>query len=518
MAEEKIFSVQPRFRFGDSPSGWALVDGIFKFGEGLPPYGTEYRDAYLSLAWFSEPMTAGVFSTWIEKAQTVNWKVTGGKVVANKTAYMLHNADDGAGWDYHEGVGALDYLTTDKGSMEEFGREVLIDNPKLLEQFRQYTGDMSQQKNYQELQKLLEKATTGRISGLSHIDAARLIKFGYPNMRWRYYPEENKPVFIPDGNLLQICSMPSARDRFVGFGHCALTRIIDAKQLMLGYLTYFRQEVGDLPPELVVIINGLSSTAVENSLKKYKLDREAAGNDVYGKIWWLGSDDPMTPVQFQTQSLISSTKTFDYRTMVEWWIKLLSLNVGEDVGEFWLLQRGESKTVQSIQAMKSKGKGVAKYLQAKERAYNVREVVPYGCRFEYDNPDDDADQKRIEILASKIGNLATIATIGVDRQEPAYSIEEIKKLAMAWEIVPPEVSGEEVPYTLGAMLKEIGGSDTWVVHRDGTQHPLKPIIKGRDQRKAEFLYHQLKEMYVPKLPEPVASDNGHRKEPVGDLV
>lgn len=504
MAETaKIFTVQPRFKVGDYPTGWSMVDGIFRFGDNVPAYGTEFRDSYLAVAWFGEPMIAGVFSTWIEKAQTVNWKITGGRNLANFYARMLNQADGGQGWTYHEGVSGLDYLTTDKGSMEELGRDSITDEvvTSLQQVYERIAAGAAGDLDYATLDRIIAQSTTGRVTSIQHLDSTRLVRIGLPGMRWRYYPDGRKPISVPDLNLVQITAMPSPRDRWAGFGHCALTRLLDAKSLMLGYLTYHRQEIGNLPPELVAIINGMPETVVRDSLANYKLEKENKGLDTYGKIWWIGSDDPMTPVSLELTSLITPNKSFNYQTMIEWWAKLLALNTGEDVGEYWLLQSGESKTVQSIQAMKSEGKGVARYLAEKERKYNT-EVMPMGALFEYDNPYDEADNTRADILAKNVSTLGAIAGIGVDRQEPAYTIEEIRRLGVEWDITPLDFNSDEAPAVFGAVLKSLYDNDTWVVERNLQERQLKPLLRGKEARQAEYVYKVLKEVYTP---------NGHLK-------
>lgn len=495
--KEKVFSVQPRFKIGDYPTGWAIVDGIFRMGDQIPAYGTEFRDAFLSMAWVDEPMTAGVFSTWVEKAQTVNWKITGGKIQANYYATLLHEADGGQGWSYHEGTGALDYLVTDKGSMEELGRDSLKPNLiKALTNFYKNTKNAgASEADFRQLNSLIDRATQGRVTDIQHLDSTRLIKVGLPGMRWRYFPDYMDPVSIPDNNLIQIISMPSGRDRYVGYGHCAMSRLINAKQLMLGYLNYFRQEIGDLPPELIAIINGLPQTTFEDALRKYKMDKEEANLDEYGKVFWIGNDDPMNEVSISLTNLVSPSKSFNYDSFVEWWAKLLALNTGEAVGEYWLIQHsGATKALESIQALKARGKGVAKYLQEKERRYNL-DIMPYGVRFEYDNTDDEQDKNRADILGAQIKNLKDISTIGVDRQQPAYSIEEIRQLGINWEIIPPEISGEEVPTVLGAMLKEIS-EETWTVDKEWNWMVNKPILKNRDADDARYVYNVLKDIFV----------------------
>lgn len=500
MPDAKVVSVQPRFRFGDQPSGWSLVDGIFNLGKSLPSYGSEIRDYQLAWEWQQEPMTAGVFSTWIEKAQTINWKVIGTKETANFYANMFHNADSD-GWTYHEGVCAQDYLTTDKGAFEELGRGTLT--PQIVELLR----DADKQKislkdptGAKYLEQIVNKATTGRVVSLQHVDSTRMVKIGLPDLRWRYYPiyDYGFPISIPDENLIQITSLQTPRDRYRGFGFCPLSRIIDAKNLMLGYLNYYRQEIGDLPPELIAIINGMSGTDFQDLLNKYKIDKKKVGLDEYGKIMWLGSDDPMTPVDLKLVSLINQSKSFDYKSMVEWWMKVLALNVGEDVGEFWLLQRGESKTVQSVQAMKSKAKGVARYLHEKERKYNLN-VLPFGTRFVYDNPDDEADRLRAEIMAIKIDNITKLAALGLDREDPAYTIDEVKKMAVEYEIIPQDFNKNEVPQVLGAILKEISSDDVWVSDSSFNSYRQKPLLRKSEAGQAQFVYNVLKDAYFQGL-------------------
>ena len=359
MADTRIFSVQPRFKLGIMPGSWAMVDSIFRMGQDAPPYGSMIRDMYTSAAWVNEPMTAGVFSTWIERVQSTDWKVKGTKNNANFYARMLNNAENGRGWSDYIGMLALDYLSCDKGCVTELGR--------------------------------MDGAVEGKVLGIQQVDASRMVRLGFPMGRtWRYFPVRGNPVDLIDNNLLQIMSMPTGRDRFRGLGYCTMSRLLDAKQLMVGYLTYYRQEIGQLPAELVAIINGLDATTVEDSLRKYKVDKEAAGLDTYGKVWWIGSDDPATRVTLDIHSLTVPNKSFNWQQMVEWWIKVLALNTGEDVGEYWLLQNasGLGEKVTSVQAAASRGKGFAKFCKDYSRGLNVR-VFPPSTHFEFDNTDDE---------------------------------------------------------------------------------------------------------------------------------
>lgn len=467
MAKQKIYSVQPRFKIGDQHGGWSLVDGIFRMGYGmdyaLPPVGTEYRDMFLSAAWMNEPMLAGMFATWIEKVQTVDWKVTGGRNNVRMYAAVLSNADAGRGWSYHIGMGAQDFLVCDKGFFRELGRRTAT-------------------------------STVGRVYGVQHLDAARIIKHGQPGEYWIYYPELGKPITLKDDNIIQNNSMPLGRDRWRGYGYCAMSRMYDAKQLMLGYLTYYRQEIGDLPPELIAIINGLPATSVRESLDKYKRDREGRGDTVYPKVWWLGSDDPAAPVSIDIRQMTTPSKSFSWQNMTEWWAKTGALNTGEDVGEYWLLQSGESKTVQSVQAMKSRGKGVARFLQEDERRINL-DIMPFGVRFEYDNTDDEQDRNRADIIAKNIGTLNTMADMGVQRQELVWTVDEIRELAVQWNAVPQDMIAEEIPAVLSSTLKELS-EGVWVCDNNMREYRRPPLLRGREKDMAGRVYDWFHELYV----------------------
>lgn len=93
MPDTKIFSVQPRFKQGILPGSWSSVDAIFRMGTDVPPYSSMTRDMYLFSAWQNEHMIAGVFSTWVERVQSTNWKVKSIKHNANYFAELFHNAE-----------------------------------------------------------------------------------------------------------------------------------------------------------------------------------------------------------------------------------------------------------------------------------------------------------------------------------------------------------------------------------------------------------------------------------------
>ncbi len=477
MAKAKVYSIQPRFRSVDDSQthgSWAMIRDIMQMGGGnLPSYGMIERDAYLSYSWQDEPMTAGAFSTWVEKLQTVQWTVRGGKINAISFAKMLAAAN----WPVMIGELGLDYLICDKGCMMELGR----------------AGQGS---------------SNGRVLGIQQIDPTRMVYTGNVGKRWRYYPSipvkgtsRSGVVDLPDANLISIRSLPLGRDRFRGLGFSPLSRLLDAKRLMVGYLTYYRQEIGDLPPELVVIINGLAATEVEDSHAKYMLDRESKGLSTYPKTWWLGSDDPSAPVTLTQHSFTSPNKAFRYEQMVEWWIKTLALNTGEDVGEYWLIQHsGATKASQSVQAAKSRGKGTARFMADLEGRMN-NEVMPFGTFFAFDNPDDEQDQIRADILSVNVNSVKTMAETMIGGAagtggDPVYAKEELRQLAVDMGIMPEDFGAEQVPHVVGSVLKSISDNeDNWIVGPSGRASRVVPLLHGKDARDAMTIYQTFKDMF-----------------------
>jgi hypothetical protein len=500
MADPQIYSIQPRFQVGEYQGGWAWLDSLFQVGTDLPIYGDIGRDAYLSVAWRNEPILAGAISKWVEKVQSTNWKVSGGKNQANFYARNVFNqAENGRGWTFFKGRGGLQYLTQDKGDCYELGR-VDIDN-KAVAAWRELMWSTTQsEKAYFDA---MAGVTSGRVGAIQNLDTTLLVKVGWPQATWRYFPEQGTPTSIPNANLVQNISLPDYHDRHTGEGFCAASRLMDAKGLMLGYLTYFREEVGDLPPELVAIINGLDQTKVEDSLKKYKVQKEQKGHDKYGKIWWLGSNDPSSPVSLDLKKMMSPDKSFNYMPFVEWWVKVIALNTGEPVSEYWLMDHpGNTGTLTSVQQMKSSGTGAGRYLQEDERQINNK-ILPFGVVFEYDNTDDEQDKRRAEILAANITNLKTLAeTMAEGGSKALASYDELRDRAVEWGVLPPETVRDDMPTvissTLKSMFEDQDAEQQVSIHfKDGRleERIVTPILRGREATEAHYVYQTFKELY-----------------------
>ena len=472
---DKIYSIQPRFKPpGDqSTGGWAWVDSLFNWGleTVMPIYPSPARDMYLGQAWRYEPVLAGAVGTAVDKMASSDWSIKGGRNTVNRYASLCHKADGGAGWAHMVSELYQDYISTNRGAMMELGRSS-------------------------------SKSRTGPVLGLQHMDSTRVMYTGDPNKPWRYLP-------VPDAdgsdlwaeNIIQIVSMPSPRDRFRGSGLCAVERLRDSIELMVGWLTHDRQMVGNLPPEALLIINGLDKTRVDESLQSYKARREAilkhqSGADpVYAGFWMLGNSNPANNVTAEIVNL-RRTDQYDRNGIYEWWVKLIALNLGQSVGEFWLIQHaGATKAVEGIQAAMQSSKGVGRFAQELEWQLNTRIFKPANVTFSFDTQDELADAGAAEILATNVDTLLKLSQIADPMGSPALTLEELKQLAVEWGIIEPEMIGEKVPMQIGAKLKEFAQDDVVRYGNDGSIRQVRPLVGPAMREQFKELAGMLEDAY-----------------------
>lgn len=491
----KVYSIQPRFIHGNvATGGWAWVDYLFSnyTKEKLPPYGSYDRDAYLAEAWKHEPILSGILNAYTERLQTRQWTVTGGKINATREARKLHDAEGGKGFTYYIGLEGLDFLATDKGAWAELGRR-------------------------------RKGSTFGPVLGIQHLDSVRMVRSYDRNKKtafWYYLPEYGEAVAIPDENLLRIIPAASGRDRFRGFGYCAVSRLYDALELMIGFLQYYRQKIGNLPPQWVAIWSGISREKLETAYRTYMMERQNKESEIWPGVFNLGNDDPLNPVSLSLQSLIGLPESFDWDVMQEWWAKVVVLNIGEAIGDYWLIRHAGIGGGQaySVQAEKARGRGTGRFIHEVELRFNT-EIMPVGVTFKFDAPDDEQDKLAADILSTNMQTIERMARAGMERGEFVFTIEEVRKSAIEWGVIDPEIAGEDIPSVIGAMLKshlpDNGEFEPQVRVNNSLQiFPIRHKFAGKTADAARNLLYLLEKCYIPEAERAysgVEGDNGSQK-------
>jgi hypothetical protein len=485
----KTYSVQPRFLGRDivqPATGWGWVDWLLRTyrQSHLPPYGSWQRDVYLAEVWKIEPILAGIFNAFMERCQTRQWKITGGRNNAMRAARMLNDSEGGNGFSYLVALGAGDFMFTDKGWFLEKGRK-------------------------------RKGATIGPVLSLQQLDSTRMVrdysqKGQQRRATWHYLPEKGEAIPIPDDNMIRIIPTPSGRDRYRGIGYCAASRLYDALEMMLGFLIYYRQKIGNLPPQLIAIINGMGMEQFKNAKSAYETGRRQDDSDIYPGIFFLGSNDPSNPLSITTTQFAGLPDGFDWFAFAEWWVKVIALNVGEASGDYWLLQHaGIGQAGYAVQAQMARGRGSGRFVYETEYRLNI-EVMPFGTRFSFDAPDDEQDQESADILATNMTTIERMAKAGAERGEFIYTIEEIRAKSVELDILDPETAGMDVPAEFGAILKRYAGVGEPQVHilSDYSTIEIQPLITGKTADAARNLYHILEGYYAPYVATRLASGNG----------
>jgi hypothetical protein len=468
----KVYSIQPRFVKGVAHAeGWAWVDFLLSTYRktNLPAYGSWTRDVYLAEVWKAEPITAGIFNAYMERLQTRQWKVTGGKISASRAARLLHESEGGEGLSRLLGLAGGDFIFTDKGFFGEKARR---------------------RKN----------STFGPVLGLQHLDSTRLVRnYDRKEKRsgWYYLPDEDKAVLVPDENLLRIIPAPSGRDRFRGLGYCAMSRLYDALEMMIGFLQYYRQKIGNLPPEIIAIFNNMTEEQIKQAYQSYLQRRTAENSDFYPGVMTLGSDDPSNPVKVDIVSLTGLPESFSWMNFQEWWVKAVSLNVGEASGEFWLLQHaGIGQKGYEVQAQVARGRGTGSFAYQFETKINT-DVMPNGVTFKFDAKDDEQDRERAEILGRNVATIERMAKAGAERMDFVFTVGEIRQTAIDIGVLDPEIAGEDVPTVLGAILKSAARQEVVTITSNYEVIPARPLLTGKTADRARELYELLEGWYVP---------------------
>lgn len=418
--------------------------------------------------------------------------VTGGKIRAPKAARMLHGTEGGKGFTYYIGLEGLDFLATDKGAWTELGRG-------------------------------RKGSIFGPVLGIQHLDSVRMIHSLDKTKKvaqWYYLPEYGEAVPIPDENLIRITPAASGRDKFRGLGYCAVSRLYDTLELMIGFLQYYRQKIGNLPPQWIAIWDNLSRDKLETAYRAYMAGRANDQSDLWPGVFNIGSDDPLNPIRLNLTSLVGLPESFDWNTMQEWWAKVVILNIGEAIGDYWLIQHAGIGGGQaySVQAEKARGRGTGRFIHEVELRFNT-EIMPVGVTFKFDAPDDEQDERRAEILSTNMQTIVNMAKAGMERGEFVFTIEEVRKSAIEWGVIDPEIAGEDVPMVIGAVLKshlkDNGDFEPQVKVNNSLQiFPIRHKFTGKTADAARDLLHLLEKCYIPEAERAYTSmegDNGSQK-------
>jgi len=296
-------SVQDRFDKG--------VDDAFQYitylcdrSSGVPAWGTQKREEWLREFWKKESILAGAVHSAVAKIIGLGWTISGGRNKVARYATILREAD-GKDWDTFLSKFLLDYLTQDKGAFIEFGSTV----------------------------------KDGPVQGLFNMDSYECDLTGDWDYPVKYHDISGKWHKIPRTSVSHVSSLPSPQVNMHNYGYCAVSRAINAAQILILVNQYEREKLSDLPPNGIAAVTGLTPRQFRDAMNLYKMGRENRGNLIYPGILWLignpGATGGPGKVSIELISFAGLPDQFDKKVTVDVYAKTLALAFGVDVNEFW---------------------------------------------------------------------------------------------------------------------------------------------------------------------------------------
>ena len=286
----------------------------------------------------------------------------------------------------------------------------------------------------------------GPVSALFHIDSVRCQLLGAGITA--YFDPDGGEKRLEPGEYAHFCSMPSPDENLKGKGFCFVSRALKAAKLLLALHNYEAEKLDNLPPEGIATITGMTVQQVEKAFELYKAKRQSRDQLTFPGILWLVGN-PMAPggagqVKVDLTPFSSLPEQFNRESLVETYAKTLAADLGIDISEFWMPERGgfgPSKGEVTIEHAKARGKGPGEIISCLERIINWY-VLPEGISFSFDEVDDEADMQRAQIHGTVIENITKMAT-PITPEGGIISISEARKLLVAEQILPEEYAYTE---------------------------------------------------------------------------
>jgi hypothetical protein len=347
----------------------------------IPPYGDPGRDEYISNIWRHEPIMAGAVYSMTAKMTALRWTVTGRRKKAMDFARVLAEAAhiDGYDWGGFISSTAQDFYLVNRG--------VFWETPRV--------GD----------------STYGKLSDLGHIDALSCTLTGNKDTPMLYMSEmTGQAIRFRHGEYIHFASLPSARERHLGIGFCAVDRAYRALKLLMALHDYDEEKLSNLPPEGIATVTGLTMDEFTDAVALWKAQREKDKSLTFPQVLWLIGSNPNAKVDVDIKAFSSIPESFDRDKVVSHYVSTLALDFGVDAREFWPISSGALGTASEseIQHLKAKGKGPGEFISTTERRINGE--ADEDTQFAFDTQDIEEDM-----------NAAAVAKAWVDAYYPLFT-------------------------------------------------------------------------------------------------
>lgn len=364
--EQEIISVQDRAEaemYSESP----LVMHFAGLADGIPATVGLARDIALSKFWRSESMLQGAIYSMCAKVAALDYKLTGPRNAVSRYSRVLRNADFGAGWITFASKLSQDILTSDNGA-------------------------------FIELMRARGAGPTAPVLGIAALDSQRCVKTGNPRTPVHYADLNNDIHELKWYQVLSMVDMPSPREEDRGVGWCAVSRVLQAAQILRDVGIYKRQKLSGKRVPALLFVQGVRRGAIHEAIRRSQEEERQAGRSLYSGPIVISSPDPGAPLATDLVELAGLPDGYDEDTLFKWYIATLALGFGTDYTEFGPLPGGGlgTATQATEMAARSRGKGPGVILQQFEYGINSM-VLPQNVEFQFSSTDPIAERERIQL-------------------------------------------------------------------------------------------------------------------------
>jgi len=334
---------------------------VAKDSKKAPPYGTYQHRLWLDKLWRNDSILSGAMYSMVAKAESMNWRVDGGRNLAGQAAQMLASARhlSGNDWTGFISPSAIEFYSQNMG----------------------FVWDVTRQ-----------SYPYGRIDGLAAIDSKNCVLTG--NAKYPMYYRSvvtNQEIWYQPWMFMRGCSMLRPDERWRGMSWCAVERAAKSALLLSALYDYDAEKLSNLPPEGVASVTGMTDAEFRAAIRLWMAERRKNNSLTFPQVLWLIGNNPNAKVAVNIQSFSQVPEQFDRQTVVTQYVQTLALCFGVDVREFWAISSGALGTASEteVQHLKARGKGGGEFIAIVERLLNAE--LPPSVFFTFDTADIEED-------------------------------------------------------------------------------------------------------------------------------
>lgn len=412
----------------------ALLWFVAQVADEIVQWGTapKLRDRQLKEFAYSESHFLSALGTVIARNVGFDWTLRGSPQVVARIQEVLNSANLGKGWDEFIAKVSMDLYTQDSGAFIEIVRAT--------------------------------DAPEGVVIGLNHLEASRCWHSGNPEFPVTYQDLNKVFHHLPWYNVSTLSEIPATVERLPGIQLCALTRMLRAAQIIKNISIYKEEKTGGRFHRAMHIVQGLTSTQIQDALTKVEAQADAKGLLRYVQPLVVPVQKPDAKVDIKTLELASLPDGFDEEKTFKQYIAIIAMAFLSDYQEFAPLPGGNLGTSQQSETLhlKSKGKGPALFKKHITRMMNF-EVLPRNVLFEYEEQDIAEEKEVAEVSKIRAETRQIMVLTGtIDEQASSQMALDAGDISlpvfeqMGGADVTPDVTAEDVAPIEGERAKKEG--------------------------------------------------------------